>query len=286
MSRETLFTDEFLAKVERLRLIVKRAEGSGLARPDRRGGRHEFTDHRKYAPGDDLRYADWHLYGRHGRLFLKEFAREETAEVVLVLDVSASMAPKLDGALRMLAALGTIALARGDRVRVMSAKDGELEVARPLEGEGRRPALLAHLEGLRDRASGGTDLDSSLRRLPPRSGPGRRLMVLVSDLLAERDGREEVARLRGDRTVICWLGLEERRPGALGRVRLASAEGGELLAYVGADEAERYERELARLLEELSAWYSRRGVRYLLAPAETSIEDLILDLLVREGVLR
>ena len=42
--------------------------------------------------------------------FIKEFAREEEAEVVLLLDVSGSMAAKLPGAIRLTAALATVAL--------------------------------------------------------------------------------------------------------------------------------------------------------------------------------
>jgi uncharacterized protein (DUF58 family) len=281
-----LFDDAFLAKIERLALAARRAEGSGTARADRRGGRHEFADHRAYSPGDDLRFVDWHLYGRLGSLYLKEFAREEEAAVVLVLDLSGSMAKKLRGALRLSAALLTVALARGDRVRVAAARDGELDVSATFSGEGRRAELLRALEGYEGTADGGTDLDASLARLAPDRGPGRRVLVVVSDLLTERDGRRALAAHRGDVLLFHWLDEAERTPPAHGRVRLVSAEGGDAEAFVGPAETARYAAEFERWAGGVRSRCARHGIRYLLTPAERPVEDIVLRTLVSEGVLR
>ncbi|MHC4471062.1 MAG: DUF58 domain-containing protein [Planctomycetota bacterium] len=280
-----LFSEEFLRKIERLSLVARRDQGAGAVRPDRRGGRHEFADHRPYSPGDDLRYVDWHLYGRFGRLFLKEFAREEEAEVLLVLDTSASMGEKLRGALRLSAALLTIALANGDRVRFATAADGVLSVGLTLESAGRRSDLLNQIAALDGQAEGETDLDRSLRLLPPRRGPGRRLTLLVSDLLAEADGRRAMARLGADAAVFHWLSREDRAPDARGRVRLVSAEGGELVAFVGEEACARYAREMEAHQEGLRSFFGRAGVRYLVTPAERPVTDLVLRVLTEEGVL-
>ena len=53
-----LFDEAFLRKLEKLRLAVRRAvsgrrEGDRLTR--KRGGAAEFTSHRSYAQGDDIR---------------------------------------------------------------------------------------------------------------------------------------------------------------------------------------------------------------------------------------
>jgi len=281
-----LFSDSFLRKIERLSLIARRDRGSGPARDDSRGGKLEFADHRPYSPGDDLRYADWHLYARLGQLFIKEFVREEEAEVVLLLDLSGSMAGKLRGAIRLTAALVTVALARGDRVRLGFMADGDLTMSRPVEGLGRRAEVFARLLEAEGRAEGATDLDSSLGRLPPRRGAGRRLSVVISDLLTARDGRQLMARWGEDVVIFHWLAADERSPGALGKVTLRSVEGGEIVVFVGPREASRYEREMEKHLNGLSRHFARTGGRYLLAPAEMPVEDLVLDVLTREGILR
>lgn len=51
----------------------------------------EFASHREYMPGDDLRYVNWRLFGRHERLFVKEFDAETNLELHLIVDASRSM---------------------------------------------------------------------------------------------------------------------------------------------------------------------------------------------------
>ena len=56
----------------RARSIV---EGSmhGLHRSPYLGMSVEFSSHREYTPGDDLRHLNWKLYARHDRLYIKEY---------------------------------------------------------------------------------------------------------------------------------------------------------------------------------------------------------------------
>lgn len=281
-----LFSDSFLRKIERLSLIARRGKGGGAVREERRGGKIEFSDHRAYSHGDDLRYADWHLYGRLGQLFIKEFAREEEAEVLLLLDTSGSMVAKLFGAIRVTAALVTVALARGDRAGFGTMADGKLALTRSVEGLGRRAEVFERLNAVPNQAGGATDLDASLQRLPPRRGAGRRLIIVISDLLAERDGRQTMARWGDDLVLFHWLDAAERAPGAIGKVTLRSAEGGELEVYVGPREAALYEREMTKHTEGLTRHFAQSGGRYLLTPAEMPVTDLVLDVLTKEGILR
>ena len=66
MLAPALFDEGFLKKLEYL-AIVSRKLFSGRLRAERRsrklGAGIEFADHRDYAPGDDLRYLDWSLFG-------------------------------------------------------------------------------------------------------------------------------------------------------------------------------------------------------------------------------
>lgn len=281
-----LFSDSFLRKIERLSLIARRGKGGGAVREERRGGKIEFADHRAYSPGDDLRYADWHLYGRLGQLFIKEFAREEEAEVFVLLDVSGSMEAKLFSAVRLTAALVTVALARGDRAGFCTMRDGGLSLTRTVEGLGRRAEVFERLKAVSGQAGGATDLDSSLSRLPPRRGAGRRLCIVISDLLTDHDGRRVMAGWGEDLVLFHWLDASERSPAPLGKVTLRSAEGGELVAFFGAREAALYEQEMAMFQKGLARHFARTGGRYLLAPAEMPVTDLVLDVLTKEGILR
>jgi uncharacterized protein (DUF58 family) len=65
------------------------------------GGGGEFLDYRAYEPGDEPRFVDWNVYARSGKLFTRQFRSERSTRVYAVLDVSASMRDKLEGARRV-----------------------------------------------------------------------------------------------------------------------------------------------------------------------------------------
>ena len=89
------------------------ALGIGGHASRRKGASIEFADYRDYQIGDDLRRVDWRLYARTDRLHLREAHEETPLRVVLLLDVSPSMAyasrkgalTKLDYARALLGAL-------------------------------------------------------------------------------------------------------------------------------------------------------------------------------------
>ena len=91
---------------------------SGLHRSPFRGFSAEFTEHRPYQPGDELRYLDWRAYARADRLSIKQFEAETNLRAMVVLDTSRSMAwagaprrlTKLAYAQRLVAALGLVLL--------------------------------------------------------------------------------------------------------------------------------------------------------------------------------
>ena len=69
------------------------AEGmkSGSFKSLYRGHGMEFRGVRDYFHGDDVRMIDWNVTARMGRPFVKEFDEERELDVLLLLDVSASM---------------------------------------------------------------------------------------------------------------------------------------------------------------------------------------------------
>jgi hypothetical protein len=68
-----LLEPQTLARLHGLELRARRiVEGyvAGLHRSPYRGFSNEFAEHREYAPGDDLRYVDWKVYGKSDRFYL------------------------------------------------------------------------------------------------------------------------------------------------------------------------------------------------------------------------
>lgn len=88
------FDPQTLARLQGLRLRARHVvEGfvSGLHRSPFRGFSIEFSEHRDYAPGDDLRYVDWKVLARADRFMVKQFEDETNLVCHLLLDVSESM---------------------------------------------------------------------------------------------------------------------------------------------------------------------------------------------------
>ena len=56
-----------------------------------RGFATEFTQHRQYVHGDDLRHLDWKVLGRTDRYYLKQYEQETNFVAHVLLDGSESM---------------------------------------------------------------------------------------------------------------------------------------------------------------------------------------------------
>ncbi|MBN2023055.1 MAG: DUF58 domain-containing protein [Pirellulales bacterium] len=131
-----------LAKLQGLALRARRiVEGyvAGAHRSPFKGFSIEFAEHREYAPGDDLRYLDWKVFGRTDKYYLKQFEEETNLICYLLLDVSQSMtyqsagAPmsKLDYARCLTAALAYLVLHQQDSVGLVTFDNETRAMVRP-----------------------------------------------------------------------------------------------------------------------------------------------------------
>src|ERR1700685_4527674 len=89
------------ARMSKLQFTARQVvEGviTGLRKSPHRGFSVEFSEHREYVPGDEIRHLDWRAYGRSDRYYVKLYEQETNLRATLVLDTSASMkfADKLD----------------------------------------------------------------------------------------------------------------------------------------------------------------------------------------------
>lgn len=92
-----------------------------------RGHCQDFSEHRPYNPGDDLRLLDWKVFGRTDRLVVKQFEEETNVAATVFLDHSASMGFSWDGRLTklayakiMAAAIGYLVVAQHDAIGLVS----------------------------------------------------------------------------------------------------------------------------------------------------------------------
>src|SRR5579862_8965599 len=64
---------------------------TGMHKSPHRGFSVEFSEHRKYVAGDELRHLDWRAYARSDRFYIKLYEQETNLRATIVVDNSASM---------------------------------------------------------------------------------------------------------------------------------------------------------------------------------------------------
>jgi uncharacterized protein (DUF58 family) len=168
-----------------------------------RGGGIEFEESRPYAPGDDVRAIDWNALARTGHTYVKHYREERDQTLLLLLDVSASMAFGSAGpakgalAARSAALLAAAAAYAGDRVALWTFDQTLRTEIEPGRGEAHGLRVLRALIEAAEPGTGGTALAPLLARVRERVTK-RAIVFLLSDLRDEAlfAGDAEGRRLR------------------------------------------------------------------------------------------
>jgi uncharacterized protein (DUF58 family) len=292
------FDERFLRRLESLVLTIRRsARTSGLLRANRAskrvGAGLEFADHRDYAAGDDLRYLDWNLYGRLGRLALRLFQEEEDLLVEVLVDASASMSvgspPKLDLALQIGAALAYIGLANLDRVALSPLGDEQAPVLPPARGKGAILPILRFLEGVR--AQGGVGLAAAVRAFLSRRRRRRRgLAIVISDFYDPAGHRAALDLLRHHRLEVVAIQVsapQELAPDLHGDVELRDVETGESRELtVSPAVVAAYRQRHQTLLRDLEGYCRERAVPCFTVVSDQAFDAVVLRMFRAGGLLR
>src|SRR6202161_1485874 len=110
----------------RARLIVEGLT-AGMHRSPYQGISVEFSQHRQYVPGDDIRHVDWKVFAKTDKVYLKQYLEETNLHLICVVDASESMGygsignqehpwSKYDHATAIAAALSYMAVQQQDAV--------------------------------------------------------------------------------------------------------------------------------------------------------------------------
>ncbi len=210
MSAEKYLRPEVISQVGRLDLRARFiVEGflSGLHASPFHGFSVEFSEHRKYNPGDDIKTIDWNVYAKTGKYFVKKFRAETNVNGWLVMDLSQSMdwngpiaarragvavdtavlgaaatetLTKFEYAICLAAALGYLMIHQQDPVG-LAAFDTQLRTIVPPKSKRTQLAtILSVLANLRP--AGPTDIAACLQRFAALLHT-KSLVMLFSDLL-------------------------------------------------------------------------------------------------------
>jgi len=189
---EKYLRPEVIRQVARLDLRARFiVEGflAGLHASPFQGFSVEFSEHRKYVPGDDLKDLDWNVFAKTDKYYLKKFQAETNVTGYLAMDLSASMGytyrqelTKFDYCVCLAAALGYLMIRQQDPVGLV-AFDTAIRASLPPHSKRQHlGAILSVLANLRP--TGPTDAAGALHQLAALIR-GKGLVMIFSDLLCD-----------------------------------------------------------------------------------------------------
>jgi uncharacterized protein (DUF58 family) len=191
-SAEKYLRPEVIRQVGRLDLRAKFiVEGfmAGLHASPFHGFSVEFSEHRRYTPGDDPKDLDWNVYAKTDRYYIKKFEAETNVTGYLAMDLSGSMGytyrqelTKFEYSICLAAALAYLMIHQQDPVGVLAFDERVRHSLAPHSKRTQLGNILAMLARLKP--TGQTDVAAALHQIAAMV-QHRSLIMLFSDLLAD-----------------------------------------------------------------------------------------------------
>ena len=189
---EKYLKPDVIRQIKRLDLraqFIIRGFLQGLHSSPFQGFSVEFSEHRKYTPGDDPKDIDWLVYAKTDRYYVKKFEAETTITGYLAVDFSRSMGytyrqemTKADYAISLAAALCYLMIHQQDPVGLLTFDD---RIRRSLAPRSRRSHLGDVLSTLANATPNGrTDVAHSLTQIAALLRHAS-LVMIFSDLLVD-----------------------------------------------------------------------------------------------------
>jgi uncharacterized protein (DUF58 family) len=256
---------------------------SGLHRSPFHGYSAEFSQYRRYRPGDDLKYVDWKLVARTDRLYTKQFRETTNMAAAIVLDTSASMAfpvgrvSKFRYGVILAAALAHVLSGQGDAVALLGG-DGFIA---PRAGRQQLRRLLAALSVLD--ARGTWDGPAIVRRAAERLNR-RGLLLVLSDFYEDEERTiaelRRAARMGHEVVLLQILSSDELELPYRRDLEFSDLETGARLA-INPDLARRdYKDALAAFLERMRSRAVAEGFQYSLIVTDTPPDRALRNFLL------
>jgi uncharacterized protein (DUF58 family) len=237
----------------------------------------EFSEHRKYTPGDNPHDIDWLVYAKTDKYYVKKFEAETNITGYLVMDLSQSMAytyrqelTKFDYAICLAAALCYLMIHQNDPVGLVTFADGINNYLPPKSKRQQIGNILSLLARLRPH--GQTDAGRSLNQLAAMIKHSSLVMVF-SDLLMDAEPViSALRRLRhGGHDVILFHVLDEAEVAFpfSGLVELEDPESSQKLEVDADSFRKDYLQEVSAFRETFRRECFQSGIDYV--PLDTSM---------------
>jgi len=282
----------FLSKLANMELVARCAvEGffSGLHPSPFQGFSVEYSDHREYYPGDEVKFVDWKIFARTDRLCIKRFHQETNTCVYILLDVSKSMAfaggqavRKVDYASFLAAALSYLMLKQGDSTALVQFAERITAQIPPASKRTHLNVILTALQ--RARVGGRTNLAGVLHTVAETT-KRRGLIILISDLLDDEgdisQGLAHLKFLKHDVIVFHVLDHQELDLDYEGLVEFEDMESKDKVRAFPQSIRSGYQQRVAGYLDDVRKMLGRNDIDYCLLDTSEPLDRALIAYLVK-----
>lgn len=275
-----------LGRLARSKLLTRwstASVGIGERQSREKGPGIEFSDHRTYQPGDDLRHVDPHLLARFNRHYVRQYDVYKQLPITILIDASRSMdfgePRKFEFAQRLAAVFGFVGLAGGDQVQLGVGAGERIYWSPHFHGAQRAQQLFDWISAQKLAASG--DFGATLRAAS-RHVTYRGLVILLSDWWSEH-AEAELGGLAAAGQEIWGLHVvtrDEIEPAGFGEgeVRFVDMESGhEVELALDRTTLERYRSGFGAWSDQLSSVFTRANGRYVLVSTDKSEDRFFIE---------
>ena len=294
MNRQEFLDPGLLAHVKNLYLAARYvAEGAigGFHRSAYVGYNAEFSHHREYQPGDEIKHVDWKRYGKTGKYYIKQYEESSSLNALLLLDQSSSMGTEPSKGLSkehyskiLVCALAYLLLHQRDGVGYLGfAKDVlsflPISTRMTLFGE-----LVKSLETTP--SGGGTSLLHAVKELLPRLKK-KCMILLISDFLDLEDELMEAVRMlrfhRHEVLAFHLLSFEDLQFPYQDFSTFIDVETGKSLSIEARVIQKQYQESLDSYLKETCSKLQELGVDYHLFDTSIPVEKALIHYLYKRS---
>jgi uncharacterized protein (DUF58 family) len=266
---------------------------TGLHKSPHQGQSVEFSEHKEYSAGDEIRHIDWRAFAKLDKYYVKRFEMETNLRALLVVDASGSMAygrgamTKLQYASVCAGALAYLLSRQGDQVALCVAGDGGTTAGvREFLPFASSPSHVQELLRMLESAAGKgpTLLPSALEFVAEKAGR-RSLMIVLSDLFDTTDASIPALKmLRSRRHDVLLLQTHDREELDFpfdDPTRFLSMEDDRQIEAQPRHIRESYLAEMRRFLEATRRELARADVEVQQIRTDAAPDRVLLELLAR-----
>ena len=260
----------------------------GLHKSPYHGFSVEFSEHRAYGHGDEIRHIDWKLWGKTDKYFVKQFEEETNLKCYLLIDQSFSMnykskkISKLDYAKILAASLAYLMLKQQDAVGLTLFDD---QIRANIPARSKRSHLNVILSKMENIIAGPKTIIAPILHQIAEVTQKRGLIILISDLF---DSKEDILsglqhfRYKGHEVVVFHiLDPQELKLDFNQFTRFRDMESGEEIITEPWHIKEDYQKQVESFCEFYKTQCQKNNIDYIRLTNDTPLDVALSEYLIK-----